>query len=210
MNISNKMSRICAQSEGHYLEHICRTTDRVARCPARRAFGRRAKRPDKVEGERLYINVRSLGVSDRGHVLQYAFVDDRANVVMSAFVQSSAPSALLLGAPPANLALEPMDEPRFAEVTAKLCVGATLVAYHRVLQGGLLPPAAVRSAASVDCAWRRFQKTARHVGLDLPVRTPITLPDALVLAGLPTLETEDAALRALSIRALWRWMDEVD
>ena len=177
--------------------------------PARKAFGLRDRRPDKVDGERLYINVRSLGVSGRGHVLQYAFVDDRANVVMSAFVQSSAPSALLLGAPTADLALEPMDEPRFAEIAAKLCVGATLVAYHRVLQGGLLPPAAAHSAASMDCAWRRFQKTARHMGLDLPARTPITLPDALALAGLPMLETEDAALRALSIRSLWRWMDEV-
>jgi hypothetical protein len=36
------------------------------------------------------------------------------------------------------------------------------------------------------------------------------LSDALTLAGLPTLESADAALRALAIRDLWTWMDSVD
>jgi hypothetical protein len=173
-------------------------------------FGRRRYRPDIAGSDRLFFNVRSFGSVGRDHVLQYAFVDDHGNVVLSAFVRAAAQGALLLGAPPGDLATEPLDEARFDDVAAMLCAGSTLVAYQRVLQGGLLPRGAVGSAASVDCAWRRFQQTARRIGLATPVREPITLHDALALARLPPLDSEDAALRALSIRALWRWMDEID
>lgn len=172
-------------------------------------FGRRAFRPNISGGDRLYFNVRSLGVQGRDHVLQYAFVDDLGNVVMSAFVRAAAPGALLLTTPPGDLAAEPLDEDRFDDIAARLCAGATLVAFQRVLQGGLLPRGAAGAAVSVDCAWRRFQRTARQLGLALPSRAPVTLHDALALARLPPLESEDATLRALSIRALWRWMDEV-
>lgn len=173
-------------------------------------FGRRAFRPEIAGGDRLYFNVRSLGVQGRDHVLQYAFADDRGNVVMSAFVRAAAPGALMLATPPGDLATEPLDEARFNDIAARICAGATLVAYQRVLQGGLLPQGAAGSAASIDCAWRRFQQTARRLGLAAPTRSPVTLQDALALARLPPLESEDAAMRALSIRALWRWMDEAD
>ncbi len=175
-----------------------------------RPFGRRLFRPDISGGDRLYFNVRSLGVQGRDHVLQYAFADDRGNVVMSAFVRAAAPGAPILGTPSGDLATEPLDEERFNDIAARICAGATLVAYQRVLQGGLLPRGAAGSASSMDCAWRRFQQTGRRLRLDLPPRAPITLQDALALAGLPSLDSEDAALRALAIRNLWRWMDEMD
>lgn len=179
------------------------------RTVAPQPFGRRSFRPKLSGGDRIYFNVRSLGVQGRDHVLQYGFIDDLGNVVMSAFVRAAAPGALLVGTPPGDLAAEPLDEDRFDDIAERLCAGATLVAFQRVLQGGLLPRGAAGAAASVDCAWRRFQRTARQLGLALPSRAPVTLHDALALARLPPLESEDAALRALSIRALWRWMDEV-
>ena len=183
--------------------------------PARRDAGPFLKnipgvREKCVGTDRLYFAVRSLGVQGRDHVLQYAFADDRGNVVMSAFVRSEAPSALLLGCPAEDLAMEPLDPEAFDFIAAKLCGGATLVAYQRVLQGGLLPFGAARSAAGVECAWRRFQQTARALGLSYSPRDPLTLNDCLSLAGLPVPISEDAALRALAIRSLWRWMDEVD
>ncbi|MDO8411681.1 MAG: hypothetical protein Q7S93_16635 [Phenylobacterium sp.] len=128
---------------------------------------------------------------------------------MSAFVRSQAPAAIMFGTRAEDLAMEPLDAEAFDHIAARLCGGATLVAYQRVLQGGLLPYGAVRSAAGVECAWRRFQQTARRIGLEVSAREPLTLNDCLTHAGLPALESEDAALRALAIRSLWRWMDEV-
>jgi len=210
MNISALFSRNMGHSGQARIAWALRVGATSSLPQDRAPFGRRKFRPDCRSSERLYFNVRSFGSVGRDHILQYAFVDDRGNVVMSAFVRAAAPGALLLGSPPGDLAAEPLDEARFDDVAAMLCAGATLVAYQRVLQGGLLPRGAVGSAASLDCAWRRFQQTARRIGLSTPAREPITLHDALALAGLPPLESEDAALRALSIRALWRWMDEVD
>ena len=183
--------------------------------PARRGVAGTLKdivrsREKCVGTDRLYFAVRSLGVQGRDHVLQYAFADDRGNVVMSAFVRSEAPAALLLGCPAEDLAMEPLDPEAFEYIAAKLCGGATLVAYQRVLQGGLLPFGAARSAAGVECAWRRFQQTARALGLAYSCRDPLTLNDCLCLAGLSVPISEDAALRALAIRSLWRWMDEVE
>ncbi|MDP1617171.1 hypothetical protein [Phenylobacterium sp.] len=128
---------------------------------------------------------------------------------MSAFVRSQAPAAIMFGSRAEDLAMEPLEADAFDHIAARLCGGATLVAYQRVLQGGLLPYGAVRSAAGVECAWRRFQQTARRIGLEVSAREPLTLNDCLAYAGLPVLESEDAALRALAIRSLWRWMDEV-
>ncbi len=210
MNIASLFGRGGATLDASRIDLALRMA-KSARHPAPpRPFGRRSFRPNIAGGDRLYFNVRSLGVQGRDHVLQYAFADDRGNVVMSAFVRAAAPGALMLGTPPGDLVTEPLDEARFDDIAARICAGATLVAYQRVLQGGLLPQGAAGSAASIDCAWRRFQQTARRLGLAAPARSPVTLQDALALARLPPLESEDAALRALSIRALWRWMDEAD
>lgn len=180
------------------------------RAPAKSPFGRRVFRADLGASDNLYFAIRSLGLQGRDHVLQHAFVDDRGNVVMSALVRSTAPGAILLGPSAGDLAMEPLDQESFEYMARRLCGGARLVAFQRVLQGGLLPHSAVTSATTVDCAWRRFQHTARRLGLAVSARTPLTLNDALALARLPELQSEDAALRALAIRALWRWMDEVD
>lgn len=185
-------------------------TVRPARIGVARSLKDIVRSREKCVGtDRLYFAVRSLGVQGRDHVLQYAFADDRGNVVMSAFVRTEAPAALLLGCPAEDLAMEPLAPETFEDIAAKLCGGATLVAYHRVLQGGLLPYGAARSAATIECAWRRFQQTARNLGLAYPSRDPLTLNDCLGLAGLPVPISEDAALRALAIGSLWRWMDEM-
>jgi len=186
-----------------------RSSDKNRRPPEKPAFVQRHQRCVSAASDHLYFAVRSLGVQGRDHVLQYAFADDRGNVVMSAFVRSQAPAAIMFGTRAEDLAMEPLDAEAFDPIAARLCGGATLVGYQRVLQGGLLPYGAVRSAAGVECAWRRFQQTARRIGLEVSAHAPLTLNDCLAYAGLPVLQSEDAALRALAIRSLWRWMDEV-
>lgn len=158
--------------------------------------------------EHLYFAVRSLGSDGAHHILQYAFVDDRGTVVLSACARSASPVAMLAPPLPEDLAVQPLDPEAFEYLMTRLCGGATLVAYHRVLQGGLLPYEAVAAASSVECAWRRFQQVARRRGIRLSRGEPLALNDCLEKAGLPVPETEDAAVRALSIRALWRWMED--
>lgn len=158
--------------------------------------------------EHLYFAVRSLGSDGAHHILQYAFVDDRGTVVLSACARSTSPVAMLAPPLPEDLAVQPLDPEAFEYLMTRLCGGATLVAYHRVLQGGLLPYGAVASAASVECAWRRFQQVARRRGIRLSRGEPLALNDCLEKAGLPVPESEDAAVRALSIRVLWRWMED--
>lgn len=185
-------------------------TSFLARAPRAAGLCFTRRRPRTAMSERLYFAVRSVAATAREHVLQYAFADDRGNVVASAFARSPSPVALVLSAPAHDVAVEPLETEALDELVARTCRGATLVAYHRVLQGGLLPPAALASAAGVDCAWRRFQQVARARGLRLERGEPLSLADCLAHAGLPTPQTEDAALRALAVRALWRWMDEVE
>ena len=50
----------------------------------------------------------------------------------------------------------------------------------------------------------------RQRGIGLSRREPLTLNDCLEKLGLAPLESEDAALRALAIRALWRKLDGVE
>ena len=158
--------------------------------------------------EHLYFAVRSVGSDGVGHVLQYAFADDRGNVILTAFARSASPVAMLSPPFPEDLGVEPLDPEAFEYLMTRICGGATLVAYHRVLQGGLLPYMAVSTAAGMECAWRRFQQVARRRGVRLSRGEPLTLNDCLEKAGLPPLESEDAAVRALAIRALWRWMED--
>ncbi len=160
--------------------------------------------------EHLYFAVRSVAADGRQHVMQYAFVDDRGNVALSAFVRSSSPATMFGGAASEDLSVEPMEEAVFATLVAKLCRGATLVAFHRVLQTGLLPAGAVESAAGSECAWRRFQAVARRKGIQLSRREPLALNDCLQKLGMAPLESEDAAVRALAIRRLWRKLDNID
>lgn len=186
--------------------------------PTRRAAAERAvfglRRPDARRqvsaSDHLYFAVRSVATDGRGHVLQYAFVDDRGHVALSASVRAPSP-VMVVGAPATeDLPVQPLKPEAFEDLVLKLCAGATLVAFHRVLQSGLLPESAAAHTAGMECAWRRFQAVARRKGLRLSRREPLTLNDCLEKAGLPLLDSEDAALRALAVRALWRWMDAVE
>ena len=69
---------------------------------------------------------------------------------------------------------------------------------------------AVRSAAGVECVWRRFQAVARRKGIRLSRHEPLALNDCLQKLGMPLLQTDDAAMRALAIRNLWRRLDTIE
>ena len=90
-----------------------------------------------------------------------------------------------------------------------LCKGVTLVGFHRMLQGGLLPRAAADSAMSFQCVWRRLQEAAKTHRLCSRRDRPMTLNEGLALAGLPPLTSDDAAMRALAVRDLWIWLDSL-
>lgn len=160
--------------------------------------------------DHLYFAVRSVAADGRQHVMQYAFVDDRGNVALSAFVRSASPATLFGGAASEDISVDPMDEGEFAVLATKLCRGATLVAFHRVLQTGLLPVGAANAASGVECVWRRFQAVARRKGMRLSRHEPLALNDCLQKLGMPVLETDDAAMRALAIRNLWRRLDGIE
>lgn len=160
--------------------------------------------------EHVYFAVRSVAADGRQHVMQYAFVDDRGNVALSAFVRSSSPATLFGGSASEDLPAEPMEEAAFAVLAAQICRGATLVAFHRVLQTGLLPPGAAEGAGGAECAWRRFQAVARRKGIRLSRREPLALNDCLLKLGMAPLESDDAAVRALAIRRLWRKLDNIE
>lgn len=160
--------------------------------------------------EHIYFYVRSFAADGRGHVMQYSFADDRGNVVLSAFATSPSPVGLLAGEPPEDLAVEPLDPATLEHLIGRVCAGASLVGYGRVLQGGLLPCAAVQGAAGLDCAWRRFHRVARTAGFRLERSQALNLEDALTIIGLPAPDSADAAIRALAIRELWAWMDRVE
>lgn len=159
--------------------------------------------------DRLYFAVRSFGATGPRHILQYAFADDRGNVVMSSFAEANQPHRG--GHDLAEeMLVAPLDPQALDHLVGNICRDSNLVAFGRVLQAGLLPGETVHSAASVDCAWRRFLRISRQRRLTFDRHQPLTLSDALTAAGLAPLESADAALRALAIRDLWMWMDSVD
>lgn len=166
-------------------------------------------RPQRAMDNRLYFAVRSLGRSGPRSILQYAFADDRGNVVMSYLGHSDSPRA---GGHELSedMLIAPLDPEALEYLMSKVCRGTNLVAFGRVLQAGLLPPGPLQEAGSVDCAWRRFLEIGRQRSLSFDRHQPLTLSDALVAAGLPPLSSPDAAMRALAIRDLWHWMDRVD
>jgi hypothetical protein len=159
---------------------------------------------------RLYFSVRSMGVSGATHLLQYAFADDLGNVVLSAIGAAPRPPGLAECEPPADLPLRPLAPDALEDMLAGVCHGASLVTFGRVLQTGLLPARSAHSACEVDCAWRRFLRISRQRQIAFDRHEPLTLSDAVAAAGLPPLESADAALRALAIRDLWIWMDSVE
>jgi len=158
----------------------------------------------------LFFCVRSFSANGYKHVLQYAFVDDYGNVVLSAFAASDSPVGTTDGEPPEALPIEPLDPEALEYLLTRICDGATLVTFGKVLQGGLLPRAVIEGADQVRCAWRRFLQLnhPRRSGGDR--YEPWTLDEALDRAGLKRPDSDDGAVRALAIRDLWRWMDQIE
>ncbi|MDB5440076.1 MAG: hypothetical protein JWM33_2503 [Caulobacteraceae bacterium] len=177
----------------------CADQPQAARPPSRQ----------RAADDRLYFAIRSFGANGPQHILQYAFADDRGNVVLSAFSQNE--SLAGRGHEPAEeMSVPPLRPETLDELLGRVCGGANLVAFGRVLQAGLLPDGMAGAAASVDCAWRRFLKISRQQRIPFDRHEPLTLSDALGAAGLGPLDSTDAAMRALAIRRLWIWMDEVE
>jgi hypothetical protein len=168
-----------------------------------------APRRQKSATEHIYFDVRTLVASGGRHLLQYGFVDDRGNIVLSVVGETKAPLPAAEVVPPDDLAAEPMDEAWLGMLVRTLCHGASLVTFHRVLKSGLLPPGVVDEVESVECAWRRYVRLARRRG-QFDRSQPVTLDDALERAGIGAVGAADASLRALGIRELWTWMDRVE
>ena len=180
----------------------------VQRC-ADQPQSAKARHRQRAQDDRLYFAIRSFGATGPRHILQYAFADDRGNVVMSAFAEAGRPCSG--GHDLAEeMLVAPLDPAAISHLVGRVCRDSNLVAFGRVLQAGLLPDETVHRAASVDCAWRRFLRVSRQRRLTFDRHQPLTLSDALTVAGLPPLDSPDAAMRALAIRDLWMWMDSVD
>lgn len=158
--------------------------------------------------DHLYFAVRSFCSSGMRHVVQYAFADDRGNVVLSAFGHAQSNTGALYE-PPEDLPVDPLDPEALEYLLTRVCNGATLVAFGKILQAGLLPAQAVGGAFSVECAWRRFLRLGRERRCAFSRGEPMTLSDALEAAGLEPLRSEDASVKALAIRDLWAWMDRL-
>jgi hypothetical protein len=159
--------------------------------------------------DHLYFAVRSVAATGAQHLLQYAFADDNGNVVMSLMAEAPRPMPVELHEP-AAMAVEPMAPEALEYMLSCIMDGANLVAFGKVLQAGMLPSGLVQRAASVECAWRRYLSVCRQRRGAFDRHQPVTLSDALLAAGLPAPESEDAAVRALAVRDLWRWMDRVE
>jgi len=175
---------------------------------ARGAFRMFTPRRQKAASEHLYFSVRPMAAAGGRQLLQYAFVDDRGNVVLSVCGEAAAPYHGPDLTPPEDLAAAPMDPEWLAILIGRICQGASLVTFHKVLQGGLLPPGAIDRAESIECAWRRYVRLARGRGC-FDRAEPVTLDDALEAVGLDAVGAPDAALRALGIRELWTRMDSL-
>jgi hypothetical protein len=179
------------------------TEAEAARRSAIRPLGRAPAAPDH-----LYFNVRSFAAGEGAHTLQFGFVDRNANVVLSVFAK--APSPIGWSSPAdAPLPVAPLEPDALERLLTPLCRGVTLVGFHRMLQGGLLPRAAADSAVSLHCVWRRLQEAAKTHRLCARRDRPMTLNEGLALAGLPPLASDDAAMRALAVRDLWLWLDSL-
>jgi hypothetical protein len=145
-----------------------------------------------------------MGVSSSGyHVLQYAFVDSRGEVVMSAYTHAPSPVALI-GSASAQAGAEPLSPEAFERMAMQICDGARLIGFHKRLQGGLLPECARRAAAGLQCAAQSFERRAGRGRVGGRGEAP-SLVDCLAYAGLPQPAGDDAEAQALAVRDLWRW-----
>ncbi len=145
-----------------------------------------------------------MGVSSSGyHVLQYAFVDSRGEVVMSAYTHAPSPVALI-GSAPTEVGAEPLSPEAFERMATQICAGARLIGFHKRLQGGLLPERARGAAAGLQCAASSFEKRVGRDEVGGRGEAP-SLAACLAYARLPQPASEDAEAQARAVRDLWRW-----
>lgn len=157
--------------------------------------------------DRYFLHVRSVRADGREHLFQFALVDDFGNVIVSVFASRASP--VFGGADPEAMVPDPPTVlwERLHHLLSP-CQGAELIVFGQALQGTLLPYGVRQDVARLDCARARFIRVARRRGMRVRPGEVLDLNDARRLAGLPIIRSCDAALRALGLRELWRWMDE--
>jgi hypothetical protein len=163
--------------------------------------------PPDWDADRGYLHIRSVAADGVWHLMQYAVVDDAANVLLSAFVRAASPVGLPTPAAQAAMAAAHALDADGLAAAMRMCRGLRLSAFGAGLSRGLLPPAVAASLGGLDCARERFVKVARRQGLRLAPGDPADANDARRLVGLPPERSEDAALRALALRGLCHWME---
>lgn len=183
-----------------------------SRSGAKTRNGADGRRPGEVRPDRFFLHVRSVSADGFAHLFQFALVDDSGNVAVSVFVRGRSPVddredlAEDQSAPPPIPAVtwDQLDE------ALRPCRGAQIIAFGRVLHGSFLPEETRKTIAGLDCARARFIKSARRRGIAVGPGDLSDLNDARRLVGLPPVRSPDAALRAMGLRELWRWMDAVE
>ncbi len=203
----SSMEKTAMQLLDHLLPPPARFPLFGRRAPATIASAGRA-RPSELQQNRLFLHVRSVSADGFEHLFQFALVDDAGNVTVSVFARGR--TAVEGDGPAAPSPIPAVDWSELAATLAPSCRGAALVAFGRVLHGSFLPAAIRDKAAGLDCARARFVKAARRAGIKVGPGDVLDLNDARGLIGLPPVRSPDAALRALGLRELWRWMDEQD
>ncbi|HYD44140.1 MAG TPA: hypothetical protein VEA79_02615 [Phenylobacterium sp.] len=158
-----------------------------------------------ARAERYFMHVRSVHADGARHLFQFALVDDEPNVIASVFASRASP---VIGGAPEAVAPDPPTVlwERLDDLLSP-CHGAHLVVFGQALQGSLLPYGLRQDVGRMECARERFMKAARRRGLRVRPGDILDLNDARCLAGLPIIRSPDAALQALGLRELWRWMD---
>ena len=165
-------------------------------------------RPLQSQADRAWLHIRSVAADGERHLLQYALADDFGDVMLSVFVRVDSavgePTESARSAVAAGHALDWAG----LEKALVVCAGMKVTAFGAGLAWGLLPTRAAERLAGLDCARERFIRLARGQRLRLPAGEPAEANDARALVGLPRERNADAALKALALRGLCRWMDE--
>jgi len=165
------------------------------------------RRPPEPDADRAWLHIRSVAADGEHHLLQYAVADDSGDVMLSAFVRVESPVGEPTEAARAAVAGGHALDWRGLEAALTVCAGLRLTAFGAALASGLLPSRAAARFAGLDCARERFIRLARRQRLRLQPGEPAEANDARALVGLPPERNPDAALRALALRGLCRWMD---
>jgi hypothetical protein len=181
---------------------------RLPRMPWARRLGlpveiKPSPRPSEARPNQMFLHVRSVGADGFAHLFQFAIVNADGNVVVSVFARARSP----IQAGGTSCPTLPSVWWDQLEEALKPCHGGWLISFGRGLHGGFLPLGTKEGVASLDCARERFLKVARRRGLKVGPGEVVDLNDARRLIGLPPVRSPDAALQALGLRELWRWMD---